>query len=109
MRQRVQGLRNGKADGGFTLIELLIVIVVLGILAGIVVFGVQTVQDDAQEAACKADVRTVQTAVEAYRAQNEGNIPTMAQLTGAAEPYLRSTPASVQINATTGAVTGTGC
>ena len=36
-------LRNLRKDeGGFTLIELLIVIVVLGILAGIVVFGVGT-------------------------------------------------------------------
>jgi prepilin-type N-terminal cleavage/methylation domain-containing protein len=40
LKQRLREARI--ADKGFTLIELLIVIVVLGILAGIVVFGVAT-------------------------------------------------------------------
>ena len=48
-----------KNEGGFTLIELLIVIVVLGILAGIVVFGVGTFRQDATAAACKADAKSV--------------------------------------------------
>ncbi len=39
---RLRKRREQHADeGGFTLIELLIVIVILGILAGIVVFAVQ--------------------------------------------------------------------
>ena len=45
-------LRNLRKDeGGFTLIELLIVIVVLGVLAGIVVFGVGIFKTDSEAAA----------------------------------------------------------
>jgi len=57
LRQRIRDIRNGNTEGGFTLIELLIVIVVLGILAGIVVFGVATFRSDATLAACKATSR----------------------------------------------------
>ena len=53
-------------EEGFTLIELLIVIVVLGILAGIVVFGVGTFRGDSQLAACKADMKTVSVAADAW-------------------------------------------
>ncbi|MGN6781172.1 MAG: type II secretion system protein [Marmoricola sp.] len=64
--------RSGQA--GFTLIELLIVIVILGVLAGIVVFSVSGITDRGTKAACQADVSTVTTAVEAYYAQN-GSYP----------------------------------
>ena len=40
---------------GFTLIELLIVIVVLGILAGVVVFSLGSVTGSSAIAACQAD------------------------------------------------------
>jgi len=56
-------------DEGFTLIELLIVIVVLGVLAGIVVFGVGTFRQDSKDAACKADLKTVSVAADAYNAK----------------------------------------
>lgn len=57
-------------DAGFTLIELLIVIVILGVLAGIVVFSVQGVTDRGTSAACKTAVKNVQVASEAYYAKN---------------------------------------
>ncbi len=59
-----------KNDEGFTLIELLIVIVILGILATVVVFAVGGITDRGNVSACKADLATVEVAVEAYRAQN---------------------------------------
>ena len=64
-----------REESGFTLIELLIVIVILGVLAGIVVFAVGGITDTGETAACDANVKTVTTAVEAYRAQ-EGDYPT---------------------------------
>jgi prepilin-type N-terminal cleavage/methylation domain-containing protein len=51
--------------GGFTLIELLIVIVILGILAGIVVFAVQSLAASGGEASCVADLKAVEAALEA--------------------------------------------
>jgi general secretion pathway protein G len=68
MQQRMRAAREN--EKGFTLIELLIVIVILGVLAGIVVFSVQFIQDRGAHAACVTDRKTVQSAVEAYFAQN---------------------------------------
>jgi general secretion pathway protein G len=57
-------------EHGFTLIELLIVIIILGILAAIVVFAVGGITDRGQTSACSTDKKTVETAEEAYFAQN---------------------------------------
>jgi general secretion pathway protein G len=69
--------RVRKAEGGFTLIELLIVIVVLGVLAGIVVFGVGTFKTDSEAAAKAASCKTVSVAAEAWSAKF-GSYPTSA-------------------------------
>jgi prepilin-type N-terminal cleavage/methylation domain-containing protein len=61
LRKRVQG-----RDEGFTLIELLIVIIVLGILAAIVLFGVATFRSDAIDACNDANDRTIASAQAAY-------------------------------------------
>jgi prepilin-type N-terminal cleavage/methylation domain-containing protein len=90
-------------DEGFTLVEMLIVIVVLGVLAGITVFGIATFRDDAEAAACDASVKTVSTAVDAYRAKNSA-IPSLAQLVAA--DYIKEAPAGVSISAA-GVVSGT--
>ena len=53
-------------EGGFTLIELLIVIVILGILAGVVIFASGGFQNKGAVEACKTTVSTVKTASEAF-------------------------------------------
>jgi prepilin-type N-terminal cleavage/methylation domain-containing protein len=58
-----------KNESGFTLIELLIVIVILGILAAIVVFAVGAFNKNGQQAACKADFKSVQIADDAFFAK----------------------------------------
>ena len=63
-------MENKTQDKGFTLVELLIVIVILGILATVTVFAVRGITDQGQTSACNADKKTMQTAVEAYYAQN---------------------------------------
>ena len=68
--ERLRERREQRGDeGGFTLIELLIVIVILGILAAIVVFAVQNLTGSSAKASCGSDMKTVETAVEAYKAQ----------------------------------------
>jgi general secretion pathway protein G len=96
--------RDGEA--GFTLVELLVVIVILGVLAGIVVFAVGGISNKSTQAACNSDVNTVQTAEEAYYAQNN-SYTTIANLVTA--KLLRSAPTNsgyvVSADSTTGAVT----
>ena len=72
MLDRIREARRN--ESGFTLIELLIVIVILGILAGIVVFAVSGVTDRGTSSACKTTRKTVESAVESYYAQN-GSYP----------------------------------
>jgi prepilin-type N-terminal cleavage/methylation domain-containing protein len=67
-------IKRAREEGGFTLIELMIVIVILGILAGIVLFAVGGITDRGTTAACKTDLSTIQTGVEAYYAKN-GSYP----------------------------------
>jgi prepilin-type N-terminal cleavage/methylation domain-containing protein len=77
-------------DRGFTLVELLIVIVVLGILSGIVLFGVARFRSDATLAACKADLATIAIAADAYDARTGGYPANVGTLVSG--QYLKSTP-----------------
>lgn len=95
LKQQIQQ----KREEGFTLIELLIVIIILAILAAIVVFAVGTTSSNSKKAACDSDAKSVETAVEAYKAQ-VGSYPSlgtagMAQLTTTnanGGPWLRQAP-----------------
>jgi|tagenome__1003787_1003787.scaffolds.fasta_scaffold20382156_2 prepilin-type N-terminal cleavage/methylation domain-containing protein len=84
MYQRLLTARKAhRNEDGFTLIELLIVIVILGVLAGIVVFSVRGISDRGATAACKANSNSVSTAVEAYYAKNSTYPTADGDLTGA--------------------------
>ncbi|MBC6445681.1 type II secretion system protein [Actinokineospora xionganensis] len=103
-----------KNDKGFTLIELLMVIVILGVLAGIVVFAVNGINDRGEESACKADVKSVEVAIEANYAQTGSYPADEAAAEAAVVPeFLHSWPATVNYAAvgTNFTVTGTvpGC
>jgi prepilin-type N-terminal cleavage/methylation domain-containing protein len=67
-------------DKGFTLVELLIVVVVLGILAGIVVFAVGGARTTAEDKSCEALLKTVAVAAEAHKADTGGYPTTLQQL-----------------------------
>ena len=87
LQERVRAARAG--DGGFTLIELLIVIVILGVLAGIVVFSVNFITDRGTKTACRTDQRNVQAAIEAYEA-DKSTYPTV--ITDLKPNYIRTLP-----------------
>jgi general secretion pathway protein G len=88
-------LREARNDAsGFTLIELLIVIVILGVLAGIVVFAVSAFNNDGKTAACKADNKNIEIAQEARLAKKGGYAPNIATLVS--EGYLKEPPATAE-------------
>jgi type II secretion system protein G len=62
----VRGMRNSLKERGFTLIELLVVITIIGILAAIALPNYIKAKDKAKEAEVKANVHTIQVAVERY-------------------------------------------
>lgn len=97
--------RVNEDEDGFTLIELLIVIVILGVLAGIVVFAVGGINDSSKKSACKSDVKNVETAQEAYYAQNKSYAASADALVTA--KILREAPVGTPVVATssTGDVT----
>lgn len=56
---------------GFTLIELLVVMAIIGILAGIVVVSVNPARARARDTKRKADLKTLQNALESYYYKNQ--------------------------------------
>lgn len=72
------------ASNGFTLIELLIVVIIIAILAAIAIpqFGNSTAE--ATDAALDANLTTVRSAIELYRAQHNNSYPGLVATTVAA-------------------------
>jgi len=93
---------NSKQDKGFTLVELLIVIVILGILATVTVFAVRGITDRGQDNACAVELRTVETAIEAFYADNQSDPAVIGDLV---PTYLKDDPTD-SANAPAGATEG---
>jgi type II secretion system protein G len=88
----VAARRRRKGQQGFTLIELLVVIAVLAVLAGIVIFNVTGVANRGATSACKTDLKTIQTASDAYK----NDIGSYPGTVGALVPaYLHTAPTDV--------------
>jgi prepilin-type N-terminal cleavage/methylation domain-containing protein len=97
MQERLRKMQEARKDEkGFTLIELLIVIVILGVLAGIVVFSVKGITDRGEASACKSEVATVQTAEEAhgFLHSDTGKYVTAASATDGSLTLATDAPAS---------------
>jgi general secretion pathway protein G len=105
-RERRVATGNGS---GFTLIELLVIVVVLGVLASVVMVALSSEAASTAQAACNADAKTVELAVEAFHnnpmnTAAGGQFPAVGatgqvQLTDPASdsyggPYMRTWPSN---------------
>jgi len=66
------------AEHGFTLVELMVVIVIIGLLATIVVINVLPLGDKGRITKAKADISSIEGALDLYKLQN-GAYPTTSQ------------------------------
>jgi general secretion pathway protein G len=73
-------------QSGFTIVELLIVIVIIGILAGLVITTFVGIQQRARNSERQTDINSISNQLEAYFAKNSG-YPTLANLN---DPAWRS-------------------
>jgi general secretion pathway protein G len=71
-------MRRKKGSRGFTLIELMVVIVILGILAGLIIPRIMGRPDEARQAKARIQIQALETALKLYRLDN-GNYPTTEQ------------------------------
>lgn len=79
-------------QGGFTLVEIMVVIVILGLLAGIVAPAVLGRQAEAEEQTARNDINSLQDAVTIYVMKNR-RLPTLDELVQPdekGETYLRN-------------------
>ncbi|MCX5850034.1 MAG: type II secretion system major pseudopilin GspG [Deltaproteobacteria bacterium] len=63
---------------GFTLIELMVVIIILGVLAGLIIPRVMGRPDEARQAKAKIQIESLESALKLYKLDN-GNYPTTEQ------------------------------
>ena len=74
---------------GFTLVEMMVVVVIIGLLATVVAINVLPSQDRAMVTKAKADIATLEQAIETYRLDNL-DFPADLQSLVAAPPGLAS-------------------
>lgn len=83
-----------KRSEGFTLIELMIVILIIAILVAIAVPVYLNARANAQRRTCQSNIRTVDSAIQAYMAAEESGTPppNMAAMTSGAYKTLKTEP-----------------
>src|SRR5271169_3592540 len=66
------------AQAGFTLIELMVVIVILGVLAGLIIPRIMGRPDEARQAKARIQMEALESALKLYKLDN-GSYPTTEQ------------------------------
>ena len=87
-RIRQTRAKGRRRDEGFTLVELMVVLVIIGLLATIVIINVMPAMDRGIATRVRADLETIDGAVQQYYLENR-RYPTTQEGLEALRPYLR--------------------
>src|SRR3954469_8031757 len=68
-------VRRTVRKGGFTLVEILIVVIILGILAGIVIPQFTSASQDARKNSLTSQLQTLRSQIELYKLQHLDQLP----------------------------------
>ena len=71
-------MKRNLNDRGFTLIELMVVIVILGILAGLIIPRIMSRPDEARQSKAMIQIESLETALKLYKLDN-GSYPSTEQ------------------------------
>ena len=64
-----------KDNRGFTLVELMVVVVIIGVLTAIAIPVYNASTAKAEESACQANLRMIDSAIQQYKMNNDGKAP----------------------------------
>jgi general secretion pathway protein G len=79
-------------ERGFTLVEMMVVIVIIGLLATIVIINVMPATERAAQARVRADLSTIEQAVDMYKLENLRYPTTQEGLNALVPKYIRRLP-----------------
>jgi prepilin-type N-terminal cleavage/methylation domain-containing protein len=87
-----------RKDEGFTLVELMVVVLIIGILVAIAIPVFNAASASARKSSCKANLRTLDGAVQQWVAADEANVATslstLALAQAAIGTYVKDWPNS---------------
>lgn len=93
--------RARRVEGGFGLIELLVVLVIIGVLGAIVMMRSSPLSGPASTAdsvaACRAELSTIETAVQSYRSLHGSAPASITDLTSGRPAVLPSWPTDANV------------
>lgn len=84
-----------RREEGFTLVELMVVVLIIGILVAIAIPVFNAARANAQQRSCQANLRTMDGAIEQWRAADPANTANWATFAAAMTDlsgYIKDTP-----------------